>query len=230
MKYTELMTELMRYTDDGYREFSMRGVPSERPFLGVRIPQLRKIVAKIPADDLPELLKHEPVAIEEVMVRGMIVARFPYEEMLKLFDAQLAYIDDWCTCDTFCTGLKPVIRPCLGDFWERKVEILTRSQEEFEARVGLVLIIGSYVKYEYLQMVFEKITALAMREEYYVKMAVAWLITECFIKFPRETLAFLDNCEILDWTYNKAIAKICESCRVEKEIKAYLKTLRRIEE
>ena len=58
-------------------------------------------------------------------------------------------------------------------------------------------------------------------------MAVAWLVAECFIKFPDETFDFLKTTELPKWTFNKTISKICDSFRVEKEVKDYLKTLRK---
>ena len=36
--YKELQLNLASLADDEYREFSMKGIPSERPFIGVRVP------------------------------------------------------------------------------------------------------------------------------------------------------------------------------------------------
>lgn len=35
--YKEFRLRLAELADDEYREFSMKGIPSERPFVGVRI-------------------------------------------------------------------------------------------------------------------------------------------------------------------------------------------------
>ena len=43
---------------------------------------------------------------------------------------------------------------------------------------------------------------------YYVMMAKAWLISECYIKYPNETLIYLEQTKIDTLTYNKAISKI----------------------
>jgi len=56
-------------------------------------------------------------------------------------------------------------------------------------------------------------------DEYYVKMANAWLISICYIKYPSKTQTFLQNTSIDNWTYNKAIQKICESRRISVEEK-----------
>jgi len=62
---------------------------------------------------------------------------------------------------------------------------------------------------------------------YYVKMAVAWAVSVCFIKFPEETLPFLKNNHLDDFTYNKALQKITESLRIDQEMKALIQTMKR---
>ena len=65
-------------------------------------------------------------------------------------------------------------------------------------------------------------------EGYYVKMAVAWAVSVCYVKFPERTEEWLlDGCPLGDWTYNKALQKIVESLRVTPETKARIKTMKR---
>ena len=59
------------------------------------------------------------------------------------------------------------------------------------------------------------------------KMAVAWLIAECFIKFPEITYGYLKHSSLEKWTFNKAISKICDSYRVISDTKSKVKQLRR---
>ena len=58
-------------------------------------------------------------------------------------------------------------------------------------------------------------------------MSVAWLISICYIKFKKETLNYINNNKLNDFTYNKAIQKIIESKRITKEEKEELKKLKR---
>jgi hypothetical protein len=58
-------------------------------------------------------------------------------------------------------------------------------------------------------------------------MAIAWLLSICYIKYPKETSKYLDNTKIDDFTYNKTISKICDSYRIDKETKEKLKKKRR---
>ena len=222
-----MRSALASLAEDEYREFTMKGIPSERPFIGVRIPLVREIAARIPDEKIAEFLAVKPVAIEEVLARGMLIARLTYDEMMEWFDSQIGYIDNWCTCDVFCSGLKKRIKTRREDFFERKVELLLEDKRVFAVRVGLVLLKSYYLDFDYLAVIFDRVEKLAGRDEYYIKMAIAWLIAECFIKYPGETLAYLKVSKLPKWTYNKTISKICDSFRVEPEVKDTLKTMRK---
>ncbi len=232
--YKELKEELASLADDEYREFSMKGIPSERPFIGVRIPLIRKVVAKVPDEKIVELLKVEPVAIEEVLARGMLICRLPYDEVVSVhdndnacFDSQIEDIDNWCTCDIFCSGICRKIKKHQENFLESKIDELLNAADEFAVRAGLVMLKCGYISEDYLAVIFDRVERLAEREEYYIRMAIAWLIAECFIKFPEATLAYMKVSKLPRWTFNKTISKICDSYRVDEDAKAMLKKMRR---
>ncbi len=225
--YQDFREQLAKNVDDEYREFVKKGIPCERPILGVRIPIVRSVVNMVPREKFDEFLKVSPVAVEEVLARGIIICKLAYEEMLGWFDSQVSYIDNWCTCDIFCSGLRKVILKHRAEFLDLKVEELLRSDNEFAVRVGLVLLKSSYMEFDYLAVIFDRVEGLARREEYYVKMAIAWLVAECFIKFPEETLAYLKVSKLPKWTYNKTISKICDSYRVDEDAKKMLRKMRK---
>ncbi|HCD43635.1 MAG TPA: DNA alkylation repair protein, partial [Lachnoclostridium sp.] len=62
---------------------------------------------------------------------------------------------------------------------------------------------------------------------YYVKMAVAWAISMCYVQFPEQTLFYLKNNSLDDFTYNKALQKITESLKVDKETKKQIRVMKR---
>ena len=225
--YSSFRTNLISLADDEYREFCKRGIPCDRPFLGVRIPEIRKLVKVIPPADFDEFLKAEPIAIEEVIARGFLIARLSYEEMLKCFDSQIKFLDNWCTVDTFVASLRKTIKRHETDFLDQKVEPLLKSKNEFAVRTGLVCLLDFYVDFDHLFLIFDRLESLKDRDEYYVKMALAWLLAECFIKFPDETFSYLRQSHLPRWTFNKAISKICDSRRIAPETKTKLKQLRK---
>ena len=225
--YSDFRTRLVAFADDKYREFSMRGIPCDRPFLGVRIPEIRAIVKEISPSDFEEFLATKPVAIEEVTMRGFLIARLPYDEILKYFDSQVEYLDNWCTVDTFCAALRKKIQQHKADFLNNKVEKLLKAENEFAVRTGIVLLLDCYMDIDYLHLIFDRIESLKNRDEYYIKMVLAWLIAECFIKYPDETYGYLQFSNLDKWTFNKAISKICDSYRVDPEMKETVKKLRK---
>ena len=205
--YKELKHSLAELAEDEYREFSAKLISTERPILGVRIPLVRKLAGAVPAEKISEFLKIKPVSYEEVLLRGFLICRLPYEEMLTYFDSQVDYTGDWSSCDVFCAGLKKIKRH-QDEFLDLKIEGLLRDAREYAVRVGLVLLKCYYVGSKYLARIFDYIDGLAGREEYYIRMALAWLIAECFIKYPDEILAYMQASRLPKWTYNKAISKI----------------------
>lgn len=225
--YSVFQTKLISLADDKYREFSIRGIPCDRPFLGVRIPQIRKLVKEIPLEQLEEFIKAKPLAIEEVIARSFAIARLPYDKMLEKFDSQIQYLDNWCTVDTFCAALRKTVKHHEEDFLDKKVENLLSSKGEFAVRAGVVCLLDFYVKPEYLHLIFDRIESLKNREEYYIKMAIAWLLAECFIKYPEITRDYLNHSKLDKWTFNKAISKICDSYRVDNDAKTEVKKLRK---
>lgn len=227
MTYDEIKLALTHEIDDKYQAFVKKANPTDRPILGVRIPTVREIAKKVPLEDFEKILKVTPVSQEELILRGFIIARMPYQEMLQNFDSQVNLIDDWCSCDVFCASLKPLIKKHRQEFFDQKIDPLLRQTGEFKVRVGLVLLLG-YVTPDYLNVIFDRAETLKNREAYYIKMAIAWLIAECFIKYPEETMSYLKVSKLPKWTFNKAISKICDSYRVEPEAKTYLKTLRKV--
>ena len=52
--YNELRERLAFCVDDEYRDFSMRGIPSERPFIGVRIPKIRELASLVSKEKIEE--------------------------------------------------------------------------------------------------------------------------------------------------------------------------------
>ena len=235
--YMELRRRLAELADDEYRDFSMRGIPSERPFIGVRIPLIRKIVAEVSTEKIFDFLVVEPVAIEEVLARGMLIGRLSYEEIVaprgelhgkSWFDSQISYIDNWCTCDVFCSGAAKKIRKKRAEFFEEKIDkLVLDGPGEFAVRVGLVLLKSAYIEPEWLNVIFDRVDGLAEREEYYIRMGIAWLLCDCFIKYPTATTGYMASSKLPVWTFNKTISKICDSYRVDEETKDLVRKMRK---
>ncbi|MBO4813031.1 DNA alkylation repair protein [Candidatus Saccharibacteria bacterium] len=225
--YAELKNKLEQHADEKSRDFTMKICSTGHPVLGVKVPQIREYAKKVPPEKINEFIAIRPSTYEEVLLRGFLIARLPYEEMLKEFDTQVKFIDDWSTCDLFCSAVGKNVKKNRDDFLEKKVKKLLSSKKEFTTRVGVVLLKCCYVESDYLGFIFGTTDELSNREEYYVKMGLAWLISECFIKFPTATMEYLLRSKLPKWTFNKTISKICDSYRVDKETKKLLRAIKK---
>lgn len=225
--YSELKSLLEQYADDKCRDFTKKICSTSHPVLGVKVPQIRECAKKVSPEKINDFIMVRPFYYEEVLLRGFLIARLPYEDMLATFDTQVKYIDDWSTCDLFCSAVGKNVRKNKDDFLEKKVKKLLDNKNEFTTRVGLVLSKCCYVESDYLKFIFDTADKLSNREEYYVKMGLAWLISECFIKFPTATMRYLLRSKLPKWTFNKTISKICDSYRVDKETKKLVRAIRK---
>ena len=68
--------------------------------------------------------------------------------------------------------------------------------------------------------------SLGEETHYYVNMANAWLVAECFTKQRDKTLNLIKNKTLNKFVQNKAISKCRDSFRVSPEDKELLKTFR----
>jgi len=74
---------------------------------------------------------------------------------------------------------------------------------------------------EYLELV-----AGIRSEEYYVNMMIAWYFATALAKQYEKTIPYLRDKKLDIWTHNKTIQKACESYRITREQKEYLRTLK----
>ena len=64
-------------------------------------------------------------------------------------------------------------------------------------------------------------------EHYYVRMAVAWAVSMCYVKQPVLTYSYLQQHSLDDQTHRMTIQKIIDSTRPTKQQKAEVRALRR---
>ena len=133
-------------------------------------------------------------------------------------------IYNWGVCDTFCAGLK-ITRKYKKEMWDF-IQKYLKSNKEFEIRFGVVMLLNYYIEEDYLEKDF-KIFDKIKHDGYYVKMAVAWAISFCLIKFYDETVEYLKRANLDDWTYNKAIQKAIESYRISDTQKDDLRKMKK---
>ncbi len=227
--YKMILEEIRGLADEEYKKFHSGLIPGVKTeFLGVRVPKLRAVAKRITKEEWREFLKeYENSTIYEIiMMYGMVLAKADceFEEKLGYVRKFIPQIDNWAVCDVVCGDLKDIKknRKKMYEF----LQPYLLSDREYEVRFAVVVLMQYYITEEYIDTVLDWYGKICV-DAYYVKMAVAWGLSVCFVKFRDKTLAFLQNCEIDRFTYNKAIQKIQESCRVSEEDKKMLKNMKK---
>lgn len=227
--YKMILEEIRGLADEEYKKFHGGLIPGVKTeFLGVRVPKLRAMAKRITKEEWREFLKeYENSTIYEIiMLYGMVLAKADceFEEKLGYVRKFIPQIDNWAVCDVVCGDLKDIKknRKKMYEF----LQPYLLSDREYEVRFAIVVLMQYYITEEYIDTVLDWYGKICV-DAYYVKMAVAWGLSVCFVKFRDKTLAFLQNCEIDRFTYNKAIQKIQESCRVSEEDKKMPKNMKK---
>ncbi|AUM94913.1 TPA: DNA alkylation repair protein [Clostridium botulinum] len=219
--------QIFQLVDEDYQKFSSKLLPTTNNILGVRLPQLRKLAKVIAKEDWRKFLVNSDVKyFEEIMLQGLVLgyAKADIEEILKYVADFVPKIDNWSVCDSFCTGLK-FTKNNMDRVWNF-IQPFLYSNKEFEIRFGVVMLLDFYINDEYIDHVIKSIDTIK-HPGYYAKMAVAWTISICYIKFSKQTMEYLKNNTLDNFTYNKALQKITESLRIDEETKTIIKSMKR---
>ena len=223
----ELQQHLFGMRDAAYAAFIAKLTPGFPPshFIGVRVPLLRTIARSFAKEEAASqsFLSHLPHSYyEEDMLHGMLISLVKdYDRCLDLTDRFLPYVDNWAVCDT----LSPKV------FAKHKAQLLenilrwSSSSHTYTCRFGLRMLMTHFLD-DSFSADFLEIPAAIRREEYYVKMMVAWFFATALAKQWEATLPYLKKRQLDPWTHRKTIQKAIESYRIPPERKDYLRTLR----
>lgn len=227
-------TILQNSIDEKYRDFNKSLVPGDTaPMLGVRLPELRTLAKKIAKENgreyltcLEEQEKTGDIYHEELLLHGCIIGYLKCDnaERMKLLDKFIPYINNWAVCDSSCMTYK-FMKKDVSEWFSYLLKY-AKSDKEYDIRFAVVSMLDHFITEEFIDRVLDVMRAIS-HETYYVKMAAAWAISVCYVKFPEKTEElFIENC-LDDFTHNKSIQKIRESYRVSKEDKERLNAMKR---
>lgn len=237
----ELLTILKENTDPGFLEFNRKIVQPRLPMLGVRAPMIQRLAEKISQSDWESYFACCPHEYyEQVLLHGITLGNIScdFQRLCELLEEFIPWISDWAACDMTCGRLKAFAKnPKQGFSFACQC---IQPHDAWKTRFGLVLMLSYFVNARYISSLFEQ-SLLADRlpyaEEnpnssykpdiYFVRMANAWMISVCFIKFKDQTMDFLKNNRLNEKTLKFAIQKIRDSKRVSQQDKQLLATIKR---
>ncbi len=234
MRRTEARERLYAAGDPEYKAFSDKITNCDTaPSIGVRVPRIRQIAREIAKDGWEEFLEDMeaapadaplPLMQEEHMLQGMVtgLARMEDGARVRHLDGWIPGVLSWADCDTSVSDFKFMKKN--QEFWFTYLTGHLPSGREFQVRCALVGLMDYFINDRYIDRVLEIFGATDPADAFYVKMARAWALSVCFVKYREKTLPVFEEGNLDPWVLNKAIQKCRESYRVSAEDKEYLKT------
>lgn len=194
------------------------------PCLAVPCTCIDDIVKKIYKGNFMEFID---LWIWEYLANTIIIGKLIGK--IKDFDTMKAYltkysaqVDNWAGTDSVKFNIKPENEANYLLFAQE----LISSHQIFCRRQGVIILL-KLVGERTIDKILELSKLLYDEEEYYVNMAHAWLIAECFIKEREKTLKYLKEQTLNDFVINKAVSKCRDSYRVSAQDKEMLLKFKR---
>ncbi len=223
---TDIQERLFELQDKKYAEFSAKLTPTvdAELFIGVRIPQMRKLAKTLVKEDSYEdflgELPHE--YYDENVLHGLIVSELKdYENCMAKVEHFLPYVDNWAVCDT----MSPKVLKKHKEKLMVKIVDWAASDHTYTCRFGMLMLMKHFLDDDFKEEYLE-IPSGVISEEYYVNMMIAWFFATALAKQWDAAVQYIEKRRLSDWTHRKTIQKACESYRITDEQKAYLRRLK----
>lgn len=209
MTETALQEWLRTNAEPQLATFNARLLPHcKREILGIRVPKLRELAKELAKEwpNIPPLGKTQ----EETLLYCYIIGhlKVPFSQLLKLITDFLPEIDNWAICDALCTVLKTFKRYDREGF--EFLFPLCSSGNPYDQRFAIVMFLTHYVRSAYIDRILDILIHIEPRD-YYVKMAVGWALSSCYVKYPEKTEDALCHARMNREARQCAIQKILES-------------------
>ena len=228
--YVNIIKSFSKNESVSYLERHKAILNTHQEVIGVAMANIRKLAKQVFKGGYDSFLEISlPKTImsqtyEETLIEGLVIAQIKSTEIqFKYLEKWLPKIDNWATCDSTTSSFKHLKMndECFPWFYEKCF-----SSEEFVARFGITIVMNNFLDKKYLDKIFDMCETVK-NDAYYVKMAIAWLVSFCFMKYRDETLEFLKKGSLDKFTHNKSISKCRDSYQVSPEDKELLKSLRK---
>lgn len=232
----QVCSHLKELADEAYQKFQSKLCPGTERILGIRTPVLRAYARELVKAYGQELIGmdlyllqpevREQLYYEEKLLMGMLLCLWKpadAEAMKQMLTCFLPLIDNWAVCDGTCSGLKYVGKH-KEEFYPLFQEYL-KSRDTYTVRFGVVMLMNYYIEEHRLEELYQLYEQIH-HEDYYVKMAVAWAYSILLVKFFEPTFAYLSQCALDTFTFQKTIQKACESRRIDENQRIRLRELK----
>lgn len=226
-EYQKFINYLKTLEDIKYKNFHKKLLNQDINIIGIRTPKLKEIAKNIYKGNYQSFLSQVTFQYyEEKIIYALVISNIKKldNNLIKYIDTYKNNITNWAECDLFCSNFK-IVKKNKEYFYKYITKNIT-SNKEYIKRMCFVLLLNYYIENIYLNDIFTY-TNTYCNSTYYINMSIAWLLSICYIKYKDKTTTYLLKNNLDNFTYNKTISKICDSKRITKEDKTYLKTLKK---
>ena len=222
--YLNTVEKLKSLSDEKFKAFSEKAIKGNKPLLGVRSKDIKAVAKNLKGKDAERYVKEcEFAYYEDTLIYGFLIARKGVNDFISAYKTYLKHADSWALIDSFVPSINFLKKLSDKAEFYREIEENFDKSDGFMSRFYIVTLMDFYLTEERLDEIFS-MCVKADGKGYYVDMAVAWLISNAYIKFEDKTYEFLKEKRLSKFTHNKAIQKITESYRVKDKEK--IKNLR----
>lgn len=196
----QIIKHLFEMQDLKYRDFNAKLIPGTEKdrVIGVRTPDLRKYAKELIRDGTWELflakLPHR--YHEENALHGYILGaiKTDYETLIDYLEKFLPYVDNWAVCDT----ISPKLFQKYPEEVYQKIKVWVKSDHPYTVRFGVVSLLQFFLDEEFRPDML-RLVADIHREEYYIKMAIAWYFSFALIKQYESTIPMVESMTLEPW-------------------------------
>jgi len=226
---TKILETLFLMQDYKYKMFQAKLIPTVNPdrIIGVRTPDIRKYARKLRnTEEATVFLKTLPHQYyEENNLHACLIEQIQdFDECIEQLNCFLPYVDNWSTCDM----LRPKCLKKKMDGLLSAIEAWMNSDDSYTVRFGIEMLMVFFLDERFEPEFLERVAAVN-REEYYIRMMIAWYFATALAKQYESAVKIIEAGKLPVWTHNKAIQKAVESYRISDERKKYLRMLKVID-
>ncbi|MDE6471639.1 MAG: DNA alkylation repair protein [Clostridia bacterium] len=207
-------------SEEEYKSFHSRLTRSNYPINGIRIPILRKYAKELAKNaDVKDFLAQKSKCYEQCMLKGLLITHLKLDdtEFFPLLESFIDEIDDWALTDVVCSGIHRKDVKYLG-----KIKEYAKKENIWYARWGIVAVMANF--YDNEDVICEVVDNLVAKD-YYVDMALAWLIQVLAIKNREVAIRLMQSDKVSTVVKKYAVRKIKDSFRISKQDKDYFANL-----
>lgn len=223
-----IRARLISLADPAYREFQLPLLATVSPtrMIGVRTPALRGLARELAGSPTAALFMTELPHryFEEDQLHAFLIERIQdYDSTITALNAFLPYVDNWATCDQ----MKPPALRKNGPALAEQCRAWLASGRVYTVRYGLVTLMRYFLGAGKYSFPFDpELPALALAaagEDYYTRMAAAWLFAEGLAVQYEAFLPWLAEHRLPPELHRMTIRKAQDSYRIPPEHKAVLR-------